>query len=272
MPEGPEVRRAADEIQDRLGGHTLERVVFDIKRLAPRASELEGKKIESLDTFGKATVTNIESGLHIYSHNMLYGKWILVRAGEPSGTKKTPKMELHTSKYSLLLYSTNSIDVLHTEDLPEHKYLSKLGPDVLSEDLTEADVAKLLSTTWAGKQIGVTLLDQSFLAGIGNYLRAEILIRAKLHHTRTPASMTEDEINALAKQILHVSHESYEAGGATAGNYLTLPKGESANFDNFVFSAYKQEGKPCASCGSIIELVEYQGRNMYFCPTCQKAK
>jgi endonuclease-8 len=272
MPEGPEVRRAADEIQDRLGGHTLERVVFDIKRLAPRASELEGKKIESLDTFGKATVTNIEGGLHIYSHNMLYGKWILVRAGEPTGTKKTPKMELHTSEYSLLLYSTNSIDLLHTEDLPEHKYLSKLGPDVLSDDLTKEDVAELLSSTWANKQIGVTLLDQAFLAGVGNYLRSEILIRAKLHHTRTPATMTSDEIDTLAEQILRVSRESYDAGGATAGNYLTLPKGESANFDNFEFAAYKQEGKPCPQCGTLIELVEFQSRNVFYCPSCQKAK
>ena len=271
MPEGPEVRRAADEIADRLQGQVLESVVFDIKRLVPRASDLEGKKIEALETFGKATVTHIEGGLHIYSHNMLYGKWILVRAGEKPRTKKTPKMELHTADYSLLLYSTNSIDILHTEDLPEHKYLSKLGPDVLSDGFSQEDVVKLLeSSTWSSKPVGTTLIDQSFVAGIGNYLRCEILLRSYLHYTRTPADMTREEIDALAKNILDVSRASYEAGGATAGNYLTLPDGESADFDNFTFGVYKQEGKPCPQCGTSVEVVDYQNRKVYYCPTCQK--
>lgn len=271
MPEGPEVRRAADEMEQRLKGARLERVEFGIDKLKPHEQSLRGRQLEGIDTFGKASVTNLSGGMHIYSHNMLYGKWILARAGELPG-KKGVKLGLHTRDYSLLLYSTNSIDVLTTAQLPEHKYLAKIGPDVLSDKLDVQQVKQLLTSRKFGtKQLGATLLEQAFLAGIGNYLRSEILHAASVHPEHTPAKLTASQLDALADQILKVSRASYHAGGASSEHYLTLPSGESADFDNFVFQAYRRAGEPCPRCSTPIQELDYQKRKVFLCPACQPA-
>ena len=78
MPEGPEIRRAADALAEVLVGHRIEAVKFGLPRLRREAGRLRDHKVTAIETRGKALLTHFEHGLSIYSHNQLYGVWKIV--------------------------------------------------------------------------------------------------------------------------------------------------------------------------------------------------
>ena len=81
MPEGPEIRRAADKLEAVLRHKTVERLEFGLEPLKSFARTLQGSKVLALETRGKALLTHFASGVTIYSHNQLYGVWHVVKRG-----------------------------------------------------------------------------------------------------------------------------------------------------------------------------------------------
>ena len=79
MPEGPEIRRAADKVARVLVGNTVEHVAFGLPRLRRFEKRLSGSAVTAVDTRGKAMLTRFDNGLTIYSHNQLYGRWYTAR-------------------------------------------------------------------------------------------------------------------------------------------------------------------------------------------------
>ena len=77
MPEGPEIRRAADEVSAAVAGKLASRVFFGLDRLKPWEAKLSGYKIASVETRGKAMLIRFSNGFAIYSHNQLYGRWLI---------------------------------------------------------------------------------------------------------------------------------------------------------------------------------------------------
>ena len=105
MPEGPEIRRAADRIGRVLVGRTLSEVYFGLERLKPFEGMLRGATVETLTTHGKAMLTHFTNGLTLYSHNQLYGRWYVCRRGRTPATTRTLRVGLHTAAASALLFS-----------------------------------------------------------------------------------------------------------------------------------------------------------------------
>ena len=79
MPEGPEIRRAADKVAAVLVGKRVDEVRFGLSDLKPFEERLSGQTVTAVDTRGKAMLTRFDNGLTIYSHNQLYGRWYTVR-------------------------------------------------------------------------------------------------------------------------------------------------------------------------------------------------
>ncbi|MED5235520.1 MAG: DNA-formamidopyrimidine glycosylase family protein, partial [Pseudomonadota bacterium] len=75
MPEGPEIRRAADKVEAVIKDIPLEKVEFGLTKLKPYAKQLEGEEVLRMETRGKALITHFSNGLSMYSHNQLYGVW-----------------------------------------------------------------------------------------------------------------------------------------------------------------------------------------------------
>nr|VUD31488.1 endonuclease VIII [Raoultella sp. NCTC 9187] len=86
MPEGPEIRRAADSLELAIKGKPLTEVWFAFPQLQPWQSELVGQQVTHIETRGKALLTHFSGGLTLYSHNQLYGVWRVVAAGEQPST------------------------------------------------------------------------------------------------------------------------------------------------------------------------------------------
>lgn len=271
MPEGPEIRRAADLLQAAIANKSLTKVWFKFAALKQHEATLAASTVTGLETHGKALLTHFACGLSIYSHNQLYGVWKIAQRGKAAKTSRDLRLAIHTAKAAVFLYSASDISVWRTELLSEHPFLRKLGPDALDPNINSDAIAqRLLSPRFAGKALAGLLLDQAFLAGMGNYLRTEVLFYAGLHPTTRAKDLDELARARLAEQLLAVTRRSYATGGVT--NEATIAgvlQGDGAPFEGYRFAVFERADRACYQCGNTIERMQLAGRRLYFCPECQ---
>lgn len=105
MPEGPEIRRAADALEAAIKGQPLTDAWFAFERLKAFETALVGQRVTHIETRGKAMLTHFSGGLTLYSHNQLYGVWRVVNAGEEPQTTRVLRVRLQTATKAILLYS-----------------------------------------------------------------------------------------------------------------------------------------------------------------------
>lgn len=263
MPEGPEIRRAADKLEAAAAGQPLTRVEFAFPELKPYEAALVGERIVKMETRGKALLTHFSNGQTLYSHNQLYGVWRVAKAGETPQSKRSLRVRLETERAALLLYSASDIMLLDADGLAAHPFLLRVGPDVLDAALGAATVKeRLLSPAFRRRQFSGLLLDQAFLAGLGNYLRVEILWAAALSPRRKASELNEAQLDVLAEALLAIPRLSYATRGKVNNN-----KHHGALF---CFKVFHRAGKPCERCGGTIEKTQFSSRPFYWCPQCQQ--
>ncbi len=272
MPEGPEIHREADIIRDAIASETCIYVYFYHEHLKPYEQDLPGKEILSVEAFGKGLVITFQKDYHLFSHNQLYGKWYIKPAGEYPSTNRELRVEIRTNNRSALLYSASEIEVHQNSDsLKEQSYLSKLGPDLL-KDITVDEITKLCKEDrFRRKMFASLLLDQSFLSGVGNYLRTEILFHAGIHPSDKPKDFPDKVLLQFAKSALTITHRAYQTGGITLEENLVKKaqeKGEKRRtYRHYLFG---RDGDPCRICGTEVQKLKKSGRRIYICPGCQQ--
>ena len=271
MPEGPEIRLAADKIAAALVGKPAVELYFAFDHLKRYETLLQGVEITAVTSRAKAMLTHFANGHSIYSHNQLYGIWVIRDAHDYPDTNRQLRLAIHTHDKSALLYSASAIEVWPTAELEAHPFLSKLGPDLLDTAVTNATViAQFHNNGFRRRRLTSLLLDQGFLAGLGNYLRSEILFVARVHPARRPLDCSTDEIKRLADAALRLTRQSYQTRGIT--NDLQLAErlqSQGQAFQDYRFRVFNREGKPCYECGTPIVKEILGGRRLYYCPNCQ---
>ena len=271
MPEGPEIRRAADGIARILVDRPLVAAEFGLPKLRRFEKRLAGARVTAVDTRGKAMLTRFDNGLTLYSHNQLYGRWYTVRARRLPDTGRQLRVALHTPTHSALLYSASDIAVLTERQLARHPFLRRIGPDILSPELTvEGVVERLEEQRFRNRALGSLYLDQAFLAGVGNYLRSEILWAATVDPGKKPAALDSRMRRAVARQTLIISKRSYRTRGVTVSPALARElKGSGMRYEQYRFHVYGREGLPCYRCDAPVERRSMGSRSLFVCRACQ---
>jgi endonuclease-8 len=274
MPEGPEIRLAADTVAAAIVGKPAQEVTFAFDRLKPYEALLTGDVITAVTSRGKAMLTQFASDYTIYSHNQLYGKWVIRDAYDYPETNRQLRLAIHTADKSALLYSASDITVLQNGELDAHPFLSRLGPDALDTAVTPEQIAaRFMETRFRRKRLSTLLLDQGFLAGLGNYLRSEICFVAGVHPSLRPIDCTAVQINSLATASLDLTRQSYRTRGIT--NDLALVetlKAQGTSYRDYRWWVFGREGRPCYTCGMPIVKEPLGGRRAYFCQNCQPCR
>jgi endonuclease-8 len=271
MPEGPEVAREADRIRQAIGNEPVDAVRFEFPHLARRAASFVGARVLSVSPRGKAMLIRFDNELTIYSHNQLYGRWFVRKAGSLPRTNRRLRLAIETASRWALLYSASEIEILDEVGLSSHPYLTRLGPDALAPGLEVAEIAELfVDRRFARRGLGALLLDQSFVAGLGNYLRSEICFDARIHPDQRPQDLEPADHRRLARAILKLTRRAYESRG------VTLPKTRAAALQRGGSSwgrarhwVFAREGEGCRRCEATIERFDLAGRRVYVCPGCQ---
>ena len=269
MPEGPEIRRAADRLAAAVAGAPLRHAWFAFPALKRFEASLPGQRIESIQPRGKALLTRFDHGWTLYSHNQLYGVWKVAAAGERPDTRRSLRVALETADSAILMYSASDVSMWRSDDIESHPFLRGLGPDVLDPALDVVAVAaRLQSPRFRGRALGGLLLDQGFLAGMGNYLRSEVLFAAGIHPSRRPRDLDAAAIARLADALLAIPRLSYATRGIEPArgmrdDYLTDTPG------GFRFQVFDRQDQPCPACSGAITRIEVGSRRLYLCPRCQ---
>ena len=136
MPEGPEIRRAADRISKKLLGNQVESVNIIYPPIVEYQEILGKSQVESITTRGKAMLTRFDCGLSMYSHNQLYGRWTVNRRSTEMKWNRSLRIEFLTQKFAIRLWSATDVEIIPTIEEDNHPFIAKLGPDILDNSCT----------------------------------------------------------------------------------------------------------------------------------------
>jgi endonuclease VIII len=257
MPEGPEIFLSARAVHDAVASQVCT-LKLPYPPLAAKASSLRGVPVSRVYARSKAMLTEFANGVVLYSHNQLYGQWVVHAAGEPLLNRQVR-----------LIISATDFAWLAAGEEDQHPYIAKLGPEVLSEQVSAAHIAQRLAA-FPRRVIADALLDQHVIAGLGNYLRADILLVAKINPLRKISSLSPPELMRIAKACKTLTQRSVHKRGVvrTWAQYLAARKA-GADFEAARFYAFDREGAPCWECAAPIARISQGGRGLFYCPNCQ---
>lgn len=272
MPEGPEIRLEAERVRAAIEGSRAGKVFFGLKALKEYESLLAGHKVLSVRARGKAMLIGFGNGLTLYSHNQLYGKWIVCDNGQLPDSVRQLRVAIDGPAKRALLYSASDIAVLPSTEVELHPYLRTLGPDILNDSVSLKQIkTRFTRPKFRRRSLASLFLDKSFLAGVGNYLRSEILFAASVHPSRCPHSLSKSELLSLARETRRIILRSYRTRGVTNDpvRVRKLTK-EGWSRDEYRFAVFGRSDEPCFECGDTIVRESLSGRRCYFCCTCQR--
>ena len=271
MPEGPEIRRARDELAELLEQQLVTDVFFAFDVLKPFQSKLKSEHIVTVESKGKAMLIRFSNGYTIYSHNQLYGRWFVCSDGQVPDVNRQLRLAIHSNNGSAFLYSASDILVLKKDELDTHPYLGKLGLELLAGDTTQQMVFERLLEHRRSRRCLMSLLqDQHVLSGMGNYLCCEVLHLSGLHPESRLCDLDDSQLKLLAQHCLQLTWQSYETGGVT--NLLGRAeemKGQGVGFEDYRFNVYRRGGLSCYQCGGVVVKGKFCGRMGYCCLGCQ---
>jgi len=276
MPELPEVETIRRALEREAVGKRIKSVEVHGTRTVRRqtkknlVSRLEGVKITGAERRGKYLVMKLDSGELLIVHLRMSGQLLRAAPRDPVA-KHTHVIITFTQGGQLRFVDPRTFgevfvsapDELNSE-IPE---LADLGMDPLDEPISWVTFGqRLLARTTKLKQL---LMDQSFIAGIGNIYSDEILWEAGLRHDRTPQSLSSMEVRRLYRAVVEVLHEAVKHRGSTLGDqqYVDL-HGKPGEFQ-LLHQVYDREGEACRRCRATIVREKVSGRSSYFCPACQ---
>lgn len=272
MPEGPEIYRVAQKLSKALSKKKVLSIEFGLDRLKGWEEVLINSMITSVRSHGKAMLISTDSGYTIYSHNQLYGRWdIRLSKTAERKTNRSLRILIETSTHTARLYSASDIEVLDAVDLASHPFLSKLGPDLLDFEISENGLVKhITSGRFDRRALQHLLLDQSFLAGIGNYLRSEILFEAGLHPKTRFGNLESKQKQELAIIARKITKRALDQNGITIDYEIAENlKNEGLTKRQYRHWVFTRDGEPCRRCGSTIIHTRVGGRRLDYCPSCQ---
>jgi len=275
MPELPEVQTVVDDlIAAGLAGRTVTaaRVFWPRSIAAPSSAafrrRIAGRTLSAFQRRGKYIVAGLAGGGALLIHLRMSGRLHLVAAGEPR-QKHEHVVLLLSGGQELRLHDTRKFGRVSLLDDPE-TVLGKLGPEPLDAAFTSGKLAGLLQGR--RRMLKPLLLDQGFIAGLGNIYADEALFEARLHPCRTASSLTIREAGALHRAIGKVLRRGLKNMGTTLGtgkaNFYSVARRRGRNSD--ALKVFRRTGLPCPRCGAAIARLVVGQRSTHICRACQK--
>jgi endonuclease-8 len=193
----------------------------------------------------------------------MHGSWHLYQPGEPwRQDRRQAALMIELPSCVCICFSPKVLQLLSADQLRRHVHLTRLGPDLLAEQVDEAEVLRRFRAH-DPTPIGEAVMNQSIVAGIGNVYKSEILFLTRTNPL-VPVGRLSDE------QILKIAQT---ARRWMAKNLTGYPRRTRSALDGQRLWVYGRSGKPCFECGQLIQLRRQGdlGRTTYWCPQCQTA-
>ncbi|MEA2676485.1 MAG: formamidopyrimidine-DNA glycosylase [Chloroflexota bacterium] len=277
MPELPEVETIARELRPDVVGRTIKDAWFDwpnqIKHPAPSAfvGAVKGREILSVERRAKW---------------LIFALGPAKANGEPAvlaiqvkmtGQLDVVSVEAPRDKHVHAIFALDDGRELRLRDTRKFARLAvyapdqaagvlgTLGPEPLGAELTLPEFRRMLRSRKA--RLKTLLMNQEFLAGVGNIYADEALWRARLHPLRSAANLRNDQARALYLALRDVLNEAIARRGSSVDSYRA-PEG-SGDMQHYL-NVYGRTGKPCPRCGRPTRRMVIGARSTHFCSWCQR--
>jgi endonuclease-8 len=271
MPEGDTLARIAAGLRPHLAGRVVTAARARVP--GPRVDRIVGATITEVIAAGKNLLIRLDNGLELRTHLRMRGTWHRYRPGEP--WRRAPGravLVLEVPGAVAVCFDAPVVELFETRTEAIHPSLGRLGPDLL-DPAFDADEARrrLRNSERAATEIGVAILDQRALAGIGNVVKSETLFMGRIDpfaHVADLDDATLDRLIATARRIL------VESLARTRGpeRVTTTDPVTRRSLAPGPLWVYRRAGRPCRRCGTLIRSAR-QGtdlpRTTYWCPACQ---
>lgn len=237
-------------------------------RFSDGASAIDGQVLRGADAWGKHLFHHYDGDKIVHVHLGLYGaftEWPKTEGTAPPAPVGQVRMRMVGTSYGTDLRGPTVCEVIDEAQLDE--VVARLGPDPLRAD---ADP----SWAWARiaksrRPIGALLMDQSVMAGVGNVYRSELLFRHGIDPYRPGRDLTSDEFDRIWTDLVALMNVGMRRGKIV----VVRPEHDNGappyRPDRPRTYVYRRAGEPCRICRTAIRVAVLEGRNVFWCPSCQ---
>ncbi len=261
MPEGDTIFRTAVRLRSVL----LEKKIVEAASREPNidAEKISSSTVERVEARGKHLLIGFDNRLVLHSHMGMTGSWHVYAPGEPwRKPERRAAVVLQCEDVIAVCYSPKLIELLTADALRRHRYLQRLGPDLLGGEINTDEIIRRFRVH-DPTPIGQAVLNQTIVCGIGNVYKSETLFLTGIDPFAAVATLDDTQIVSLvqkARELMLANLEGY-------------PRTTRRSLDGRRAWVYGRAGEPCFQCGTVIQMQRQGdlGRSTYWCPKCQKA-
>ena len=268
MPEGHTIHRLARDQKQTIGNQKL-RISSPQGRFSDDSRSIDGLRLKRIEAAGKHLfyhfVDGRKAGPILHVHLGLFGKY-RTHENPPPPPRGAVRVRFEGDEHTIDLNGPNTCELIDTKEY--ESILARLGPDPLRAD---ADPGRAWARIHSSKApIGLLLMDQSVMAGIGNIYRSEILHLLKIHPNTPGNQITKSQFTKLWKLAMRLLELGVKHNRIITINEKDLPKNLAKVSRKKLFRIFKKPD--CPACGSEIERFIMGGRKVFACTSCQPKK
>jgi endonuclease-8 len=274
MPEGHTLHRLATSLSETFAGHEL-RVSSPQGRFAGEAAQLDRARLLTAESAGKHLFLDFDADRVVHVHLGLIGGFEVhpevVEVPAPVGQVRLRLVHARGDHASYAdLRGATQCDLV--TGARRDQIVAKLGPDPLRPDADPMRAWQRISRS--PRAIGDLLMDQAVLAGVGNVFRAEVLFRHRTHPLRPGRTLRVGQWRAMWSDLVELMAEGVRTGRIDTVRPAHTPEamGRPPRVDDHggEVYVYRRTGQPCLVCGSTVRTAVLVGRNIFWCPQCQR--
>jgi endonuclease-8 len=274
VPEGDTIFRAARTLHRALAGSIVTAFETQLPGLARIDTDyaIAGRTVEFASATGKWLQIGFSADLVLLTHMLMSGSWHIYRQGEAWRKSRFHMRVAITTPLFVAVAFNVPIAEFHTKkSLGRREGFNSLGPDLLARDFDEAATVTALADH-PDVEIGVALLDQSIIAGLGNVFKSEVCFLAKVNPFQRIGDLSRVQLESLVSIGRRVITANTGPGsGDQIVTYTAVRRTTGSSNPAERLWVYRRAGEPCRTCGALI-LTRKQGiaaRTTFWCPICQ---
>ena len=269
MPELPEVETVVRHLRPQLLDRTITGFTAPWPKVtapahpAAFARDVVGRTIRDVRRRGKFILLDLDEG-HIHLHLRMTGRLLLTPPGDEGDPGHVTAVVILSGSHRLIFRDMRKFGRMgYLADLAPLE--AKLGPEPLSPEFTAERFYQLLQGR--RRQIKPLLLDQGFIAGLGNIYVDEALFAAGIHPLAEAAGQPPAKVEALHGAMRDILTRSIEQNGTTIINFQ-YGTGNPGRFRDEL-RVFRREGEPCPVCSTPLVKIRVAQRGTHICPACQ---